>query len=85
MPDRNVMLGLIALIAIGFVALIVGNYLHSAESNDTAGGSLQLYEYPTDVVRLTCANCGQAIQKERSKLGDDDAHPQTRKQEPPEI
>ena len=27
-----------------------------------AGGSLQLYEYPTDVVRLSCAKCGRAGQ-----------------------
>ncbi|MFZ0102913.1 MAG: hypothetical protein WAL49_11540 [Pseudolabrys sp.] len=44
MPDRNVMFGLIALIAIGFVALIVGGALQEAESKDMAGGSLQLYE-----------------------------------------
>ena len=32
-----------------------------------AGVSLQLYEYPTDVVRLSCAKCGRAIKKENLK------------------
>jgi hypothetical protein len=37
MPDRNVMFGLIALIAIGFVALVVGGALQWADSKDMAG------------------------------------------------
>ena len=27
------------------------------------GGSLQLYEYPTDVVRLSCAKCGRGVRE----------------------
>jgi len=33
-----------------------------------AVGSLQLYEYPADIVRLLCAKCGRAGQYRKQKL-----------------
>ena len=33
-----------------------------------ANGSLELYEYPTDVVRLSCAKCGRAGQYRKQNL-----------------
>ena len=39
-----------------------------APSEDTAGGSRQLNEYPTDVVRLSCAKCGRAGQYQKQNL-----------------
>ena len=47
-----------------------------------AGGSLQLYEYPTDVVRLSCANAGEQYKERRLKAFGEYARSQTRKQEP---
>ena len=47
-----------------------------------AGGSLQVYEYPTDVVRLSCAKCGRTIQRAKAKAFGEYARSQTRKQEP---
>jgi hypothetical protein len=32
------------------------------------GGSLQLHEYPTDLVRLSCEKCGRAGQYRKSNL-----------------
>jgi len=31
-------------------------------------GSLQLYEYPSDIVRLSCPKCGRAGQYRKQKL-----------------
>jgi hypothetical protein len=33
-----------------------------------AGGSLRVYEYPTDVVRLSCAKCGRTGQYQKQNL-----------------
>jgi hypothetical protein len=33
-----------------------------------AGGSLQLREYPTDLVRLSCEKCGRGGQYRKQKL-----------------
>jgi hypothetical protein len=33
-----------------------------------AGGSLQLYEYPGDLVRLSCEKCGRAGQYQKRNL-----------------
>ena len=34
-----------------------------------SGGSLQLYEYPTDVVRLSCAKCGGGMREAGDFIG----------------
>ena len=33
-----------------------------------AGGSLELYEYPSEIVRLSCAKCGRAVQYRKQNL-----------------
>ena len=33
-----------------------------------SGGSLQLHEYPTDVIRLSCEKCGRAGQYQKRNL-----------------
>ena len=33
-----------------------------------SGGSLQLYEYPADVVRLSCEKCGRAGRYRKQNL-----------------
>ena len=35
-----------------------------------AGGSLQLYEYPADIVRLSCPKCGRSGQYRKQTLID---------------
>jgi hypothetical protein len=64
MADRNVTLGLIALIAIGW-RLLLAAFCISRVSKDMAGGSL--LEYPTYVARLSGAKCGPSNSKEKSK------------------